>query len=287
MYEKSSFALCLTHDVDRPYKTYQSIYRAVRRRDPSQLASILPGVEPYWQFDRIMELEADLGVRSAFYFLNERRVRELPAREWLTPETWKLYAGRYRLTDPKIASIVATLDHGGWEVGIHGSYRSYRDPDRLRYEKATLEQLLGHEVLGGRQHYLNLDRPATWQYQADAGLCYDSSLGSSTTYGFEHGYDPIRPFDDEFVVFPLTLMELTVPEVSNDFDRAWAECERLLVEAHEHDAVMTILWHPCYFSTEYPGYERLYRRIVERALEMDAWVGPPGDLYEELQAVES
>ncbi|MFC7198038.1 hypothetical protein ACFQJ9_00740, partial [Halospeciosus flavus] len=27
--------------------------------------------DPYWQFDRILDLETDLGVRSAFYFLDE------------------------------------------------------------------------------------------------------------------------------------------------------------------------------------------------------------------------
>jgi peptidoglycan/xylan/chitin deacetylase (PgdA/CDA1 family) len=277
------FALCLTHDVDRPYKTFQSVYYAVTERDPSHLRSLLPGVEPYWQFETVMRLEDELGVRSAFYFLDEQYLfRDRPVREWLSPEAWKLYAGRYSLQDPKIASVIAALDRGGWEVGLHGSYESYRDPGRLRAEKAKLERILGHEVVGGRQHYLNLDRPATWRYQADAGLRYDATLGSSRSYGFDHGYEPFRPFDDEFVVFPLTLMELTLPDVSGDTEGAIAECERLLAEAREHGGVMTVLWHPSYFSDDYPGYTEVYRRLVERALEMGAWVGPPGEFYEHL-----
>ena len=66
-----AFALCLTHDVDRPYKTYQSVYYALRERDPSHLGDLRPGVNAYWTFDRIRAVETDLGVRSAFYFLDE------------------------------------------------------------------------------------------------------------------------------------------------------------------------------------------------------------------------
>jgi len=278
------FALCLTHDVDRVYKTYQAPYYAVTERDPGHLLDLLPGRDPYWQFDTIMDLEADLGVRSAFYFLNEQHLfRDRPVRSWVSPEGWRLYLGRYSLDDPAIVETIRDLDAGGWEVGIHGSYESYDRADRFQDELDVLERVLGHEVLGGRQHYLNLDRPRTWEIQAEAGLRYDATLGSTESYGFHHGYDPLRPFDDEFVVFPLTLMELTLSDVEDDPDTAWAECERLLEEARDNGAVMTVLWHPSYFSDrDFPNFGTLYRRLVERAQEMGAWVGPPGDLYDML-----
>jgi len=279
-----AFALCLTHDVDRPYKTYQTVYNAWTERDPTHLLDLLPHREPYWQFGEIMRIEEELGVRSAFYFLNEKHLlRDKPVRTWFRPKYWKLFLGRYTLSDPSIREAIRTLDDGGWEVGLHGSFESYRDRERLRQEKETVEEVLGHRIWGGRQHYLNLDRPETWRHYANIGLRYDTSLGSSTEYGFQHGYEPLRPFDDEFVVFPLTLMELTLPDVSSSPDLAWEVCEALLGEAHENDAVMTVLWHPCYFSEQdFPNYGRLYRRLIERALEMGAWVGPPADLYASL-----
>jgi len=44
---------------------------------------------------------------------------------------------------------------------------------------------------------------------------------------------------------------------------------------------MTVIWHPRYFNDEeFPGYRRLYRRLVERAQELGAWIGPPKQLYE-------
>lgn len=276
-----TFALCLTHDVDRPYKTYQSLYYAAKNRDPSHLVDVLPGRNPYWQFETIMAIEDELGVRSAFYFLQEQNLfADKPIRTWVQPKYWQLYAGRYSLHDPAIGEVIETLGEGGWEIGIHGSYDSYRDVARLRAEKEELETLVDGRILGGRQHYLNLDVPETWRHQTAVGLCYDTTLGSARECGFQHGYGIRRPFGDSFVVFPLTLMELALPDVSGNPAYAWSECVRLLEEAARNEAVMTVLWHPRYFSErDYPEYGRLYRRLIERAQAMGGWVGPPGELY--------
>ncbi|MFC7045392.1 polysaccharide deacetylase family protein [Halobacteriaceae archaeon GCM10025711] len=280
MLDDYAFALLLTHDVDRPYKTYQSVYDAVRERSPGRLLELLSDENPYWQFEEIMDLERDLGVRSAFYFLNEQHLLfDRPIRDWFSPRHWIEHLGRYDVTAPEIVDVIETLDAGGWEVGLHGSYHTPDDRDRLREEKATLESILGHPVLGGRQHYLNLSVPRTWEHHSAIGLRYDASAGSSTEYGFQHGYGFKRPFDDEFVVFPLTMMEVAVMQ-DGDLSAAEDAVEDVLREAADNDAVMTALWHPRYFDDgEFPGYRSLYRFLVERATEMGAWTGPPGDFY--------
>jgi peptidoglycan/xylan/chitin deacetylase (PgdA/CDA1 family) len=280
------FALCLTHDVDRPYKRHQALYYALRERSRMgyHLRTALPDRNPYWQFEEIMALEADLGVRSAFYFLQEPHLLvDGSPRDWLSPENWIQFLGRYDVREADIAAAIEALDDGGWEVGLHGSILAHDDRDRLAEEKAIIEEVLGDSISGGRQHYLRLDGTRTWRNQADIGLRYDASLGSSTEYGFEHGYVPQRPFDDAFVEFPLTLMEVALPNVSDETDRAIEECERLLSEAARNDAVMTVLWHPRYFNPdEFPGYRQCYRALVERAIEMDAWVGTPDAFYDRL-----
>jgi hypothetical protein len=251
-------------------------------REVHNLLDVRPWREPYWQFERIMDIESDLGVRSAFYFLDEQHLAERPVRSWLDPEAWKLYLGRYDIEDRAIGDVIKRLDEGGWEVGLHGSYESFRNEERLRKEKAAIESVLGHEILGGRQHYLNLDRPETWERHAAAGLSYDASLGSSSSFGFQHGYDPIRPFDDEFTVFPLTLMELTLSSPSTEPEKAWAECEQLLTEAKDNEAVMTVLWHPRNFcERDFPGQATLYRRLVglhhrplRRSVRLDRILAP-------------
>lgn len=281
------FALCLTHDVDRVRKTLpQTLYHATADRDLSHFRRLFSGDNPYWQFEDVMALEDDLDVRSAFYFLQEPNlVLEKHPRNMLRPDCWVQHLGRYDIHAPEIVDIIRRLDDGGWEIGLHGSYDSYRDRDRLEHEKTTLESVLGRDVLGGRQHYLRLDIPETWTYHTEAGFAYDTSLGSSTEYGFQHGYDVTHPFDDEFTVFPLTAMEVALMDDADGVEDAWRRCERLLADAEANDAVMTVLWHPRLFNeTEFPGYRRLYRRLVETAIDRGAWVGPPGDYYREFVA---
>ncbi|MFB6199103.1 MAG: hypothetical protein ABEI52_12700, partial [Halobacteriaceae archaeon] len=109
----------------------------------------------------------------------------------------------------------------------------------------------------------------------------DASLGSSESVGFSHGYDVKHPFDDRFTVFPLTAMEVALPSPGSSPDEAWAVCRSLLKEADENDAVMSVLWHPRYFSeSEFPKYKRLYRRLVSKAIDMGAWVGSFEQYYD-------
>jgi len=276
------FALCLTHDVDRPFKTpFHALYYTLRDRDTRHLDTLVSKTNPYWQFDDLIAIEESLGVRSALYFLSAQSLRELAVEGLLDPATYVELLGRYDVRTPAITNLIRTLDAGGWEVGLHGSYHSPTNRDRLRQEKSRIESVLGDEIRGGRQHYLHLSVPETWHHHRDIGLTYDCSLGSTTEYGFQYGYDVRRPFDDEFVVFPLTVMDQTLPDPETEFEETLTAVESLLDEAAANDAVMTALWHPRLFSdSDFPGHRRLYRTFVQSGLDRGAWVGPPGDYYE-------
>jgi hypothetical protein len=271
------FALGLTHDVDRPYKTYQCLPEAVRERDPTRLAPLVTDANPYWQFETVMGIERELGVRSSFYFLSTPHIREHRPRAWLSPARWLDHLSRYDVRAPDLREVVERLEAGGWEVGLHGSVAAADDPDRLRAERDRLAGVLDGELVGGRQHYLTHRDGATWKQYRDLGLRYDASLGSSARCGFDHGYGVRRPFDDGFVVFPLTLMEVTLaPLARRTRERV---CDALLDEAAEAGAVATALWHPRYFDeASFPGFRDLYRYLVEGALDRGAWVGPLAEL---------
>ena len=289
--DEAEFVLCLTHDVDRPYKRlHQALYYGVAGKLDLgyHVRSALDRSRPYAHFETIRQLEADLGVRSAFYVLNQPSPIALSRPStWSDPDSWIEHLGRYDPTRSEIVEAVRTLYDGDWEIGLHGSLATADDRERLTHEKAVLEDVLDAPIVGGRQHHLECTVPTTWTHQRAVGLSYDSSLGSSSSVGFDFGYRPLRPFDDAFVVFPLTVMDVALPDPGDHFDEAWNQCERLLLEAHDNGAVMTVCWHPMYYNrSEFPGYRRLYRRLIERALELDGWVGPPRDYYHHLQAPE-
>lgn len=84
----------------------------------------------------------------------------------------------------------------------------------------------------------------------------------------EHGIK--RPFDDDFVVFPPTVMGSTIVVQNADPEQAWEECEHLFSEADEHDAVTTVLWHQRYFNRrDCPRDNCVCARLVERTPERD------------------
>lgn len=271
------FALCLTHDVDRPYKTYQWVYEALRERDASKLRSLVAGENPYWQFDSVTRIEESMDVRSAFYFLQEPPLTAYGPSAWLRPENWVEHLGRYDIGASRVRDVIRRLHEDGWEVGLHASRLAARDADRLALEKRRLEAVLGDRVVGCRHHHLEL-APDTWDAHRRVGLEYDASLGSATRAGFHRGRFPLRPTDG-VLVFPLSAMEVALPDPATRGVEARAAVDELLRQAAEAGGVMTVLWHPRYFAAEeFPGYRSLYRYLLRRARELGAWVGPPRDL---------
>lgn len=255
------FTICLTHDVDRVRKTHQHLTHDLRRGRARRALGIFGRENPYWNFERIMDLEDRLGVRSTWFFLDET----IPF-EPMRPANWKLSLGRYSVRERKIAQTIRQLDRGGWEIGLHGSFRSYLDGDLLKKEKALLEAVLGKCVMGIRQHYLNLKIPETWILQRAAGLEYDASFGYRRGLGWRHGRHQF--FHDEksgMWVLPLAIMESNLfLESGGDRCRAKEIAAELLDEAEDREAILTLLWHPHMFSEkDFPGFADVYRWIIE------------------------
>jgi hypothetical protein len=177
------FAACLTHDVDRIEKSFQYFTRFIRFslsfqfikgiNEINNLANLFDQIEknPYWGFERLIEIEKKHNVKSTFFFLNESGKIEMSH-----PSTWKLYLGRYDVKKPEIIKIIRKLDLEGWEIGLHGSYKSYVNKNLLAKEKNDLEFILGKKIYGVRQHYLNLEIPNTWIFQEELGIKYDSTF---------------------------------------------------------------------------------------------------------------
>jgi hypothetical protein len=76
---------------------------------------------PYWTFQRTMDIEDRLGVKSSFNVLDEIHLSQRPESEWFTVDGWRMYAGRYSIEDPQVISMFRLLDSLGWEIGLHGS----------------------------------------------------------------------------------------------------------------------------------------------------------------------
>lgn len=264
------FAVCLTHDVDRVKKTYQYITHFVKTKDLYHIKSFFTRKhDPYWNFEKIMNIEEKYGVRSTFFFLNESKRFNV-----FRPDDWKLSLGRYNFNEEKIAEIIQKLHAGGWEIGLHGSYESYKNKELLVIEKKLLEDILSDEVIGIRQHYLNLSTPDTWRIQENVGFNYDSSFGSSNEIGFkENKYLPFRPFNNSFLVLPLTIMDSALFQKNESVEDAWVKCRELIKQAKKHSALLTVLWHQRVFNEkEFSNWSLIYEELIKICKQNNAWI---------------
>jgi peptidoglycan/xylan/chitin deacetylase (PgdA/CDA1 family) len=277
----SGFSICLTHDVDRVRKTFQYVTHDLRRGRFRNLSGLWASRDPYWMIPDLMALEDSYGVRSTFFFLEES-LRPHP----LEPRSWVLSLGRYRFDEPAIAEMIRKLDAEGWEIGLHGSYRSFQCLELLRREKARLEAVLGKPVIGIRQHYLNLEVPDTWKLQRRAGLLYDASFGYTRSLGWRDGrYQPFIDPDSNMVVIPLVIMECNVLGRGNTPQEEWAICERLLDEAEQQSALLSVLWHQRIFNDrEFPGWGGLYEQIIKEGKRRGAQFLTCRQVYEPVAA---
>jgi len=281
-----TFALCLTHDVDRVYKTYQylpSVLGNLRRGDVGGLAREIFSMlfrhgkkNPYWTFDTIARLENDLGVKSTFFFLNESgRLNPLSWKSWI------LFGGRYSIESRSVSALIRELRGGGFEIGVHGSYRSYKDAGLLSSEREQLERVIGEQIAGVRQHYLNHDE-STFALQQSAGFLYDTTVGFRQGVGFRTGTCyPYYPFDVgtrrelTLLEIPLVIMDAALPRDGTMLD----ECMELMDVVSRNNGILSVLWHPGQFSeSDHPGMMETYRKLVAEGLDRGACVMTAGDV---------
>ena len=280
--EGKSFALSLTHDVDELKKSYQWItqpWKHVKNRNflglYNQYLSFkqkVRGNEPYWTFEPILRMEDELGVKSSFYFLNEKAVVQLTDRK-----TWRHSGRRYDWNSPQVKDIMKKMDSEGWEIGLHGSFFSYIDYEKIRLEKNALEKALdASPIVGVRQHNLNLKIPDTWIGQEKSGLIYDTTLGYNECIGFRWG--TCLPFHPHIIDDKRPLKLLEIPLIIEDLPffkniKRREDTIKIIREVMDQHGVLTLLWHHTVFNDyEFPGGGSAYKRIINYCKKRDAWI---------------
>jgi hypothetical protein len=201
------WAVCLTHDCDRPFRYRAAGYLldlglAARRRAWSLAASHLLKAaysgamfslrpDPYFNSWRSWTcLERQLGIRSTFYIGTWTRYeRDADERD----------VG-YSCYDRRIRTLASELADGGWELGLHSSIRAWRRPTGFADEVERFQRAFRVRPSGFRSHYWSLDpvspERSLQQAHEQAGFLYDSSFGMNLAFGYRRGTSfPYRPID--------------------------------------------------------------------------------------------
>jgi hypothetical protein len=271
--DDKDFAVCLTHDIDAIYP-YQNLgvlsgaAQLLMQRKVQDSANMLfshvnKKRSPWYNIKEIIKLEKSYDATSSFYFLAVEKDD---------------IDFNYDVND--IADIAGTIIDEGFEVGLHGSRQAYNDANRMKLEKQRLEQVLGTDVVGYRNHYLCFKTPDTWHHLKNAGFLYDTTFGFDGVIGFRNGMcHPFQPFDlknnkiiDGLWEIPLTIMDCTLLGeyyMRLGPDQAWLQSKKMIDTVAELGGVVTILWHNTYMDKKNQSF---YSALIKYCLEKNAWL---------------
>ncbi len=176
----------------------------------------------------------------------------------------------YDPRSPLIRRCIDDLQSQGFEIGIHPSYDTFLEPQRLAEEKSRLDAILGETQYGGRQHYLRFHAPDTWRHWEQVGLVYDSTIGYADYEGFRCGTcHPFKPFDIEqdreldLREYPLIVMDGTLKGYRKLSPQAGKE--RILTLAQRCKQVsgtFTLLWHNSSLIGAWSSWADVYEQVL-------------------------
>lgn len=272
----ASFALVLSHDVDfLPAGAWDVALQGgktllrhlLRQRRPIDALragvglarAIASGRDPYGCVPEIIRREAAIGVRSSFQVaVGHRHPNDV----------------NYRIEDERVRDYLRVIGDSGFDLCLHGSYRSTEQRDWYVEEVELLTRRLGRPR-GSRQHFLCFDYDNLFAAQEQAGIRYDMSMGFpdhvGPRAGFSYPYFPYcieqdRPYD--VLQIGLGLMDVTLQSYMRlSADAAASVVDGALADLARKRGCMSAVWHPIVFGgARDPGYGELYWRMVERVM---------------------
>lgn len=180
---------CLPHQEGTPFRIGSTVLHDVEIvfDNPSWKRAN----NPCYCFPRWRDLEDQLGVRSAFFFLSP--VTALPPHRQLN----------YDLTDEAIIKAMDLIDRFGGEIGLLSI--AHASESALAMEREWLEDFGGVFVCGVRNYRFG-NTPSSARHKFSVGFVYDASwfAGQSEPSFLTGSAHPFRPLDTEqWKVLPL------------------------------------------------------------------------------------
>lgn len=198
-----------------------------------------------YTFDWYMDTCERAGRRAAFYFIADNTAGKID--------------GSYRLHDRGIRRALNAISARGHEIGVHGSYNTYRDAAQVSRERTLMSEACAAakadpHIRGNRQHYLRWDAQETPDHLDGAGYEYDTTGGYADVPGFRFGTAraftmwswrnrrPLALKQRPLIVMDRTLFGRQYLSM-NDRDAALSLALRLRANATRYGGDFTLLWH--------------------------------------------
>jgi hypothetical protein len=162
--------------------------------------------------------------------------------------------------------------HNQYSIGIHPSWQTGNDPDKLKHEILMLAQITGKQITSSRQHYIRFDLPKSFRQLIAAGIENDFSMGYGSINGFRASvasavfwYDLEREEQTNLLLHPFCFMD------ANSFFEQKFSAEQTLEELrHFYKVVESVngtlitIWHNNFLGIDkkFSGWREVYRKFI-------------------------
>ncbi|MEJ6736241.1 MAG: polysaccharide deacetylase family protein [Flavobacteriales bacterium] len=162
------------------------------------------------------------------------------------------------------------------KIGIHPSYASNKNPEKIATEKNRLQKVSKQEIMSSRQHYLKLNLPNTYQNLITNGIIEDYTMGYAEQPGFRasicsafYFYDLEKERETELKIFPFTVMEATFQYYKKSApEKALKDIIALMQKVKDVDGTFISVWHNESLSDEgiWKGWKIIYEKMLKESI---------------------
>ncbi len=238
---QEGFKLLPTFDIDIAWayknrKFGRAIGSILKGAKPLERLKVLSGIQkdPYDTYSTIIEISSHVDEVICFILLGD----------------WGKFDKNIHWENENFGQLIKMLNES-CKLGIHPSYASHLQVDKIKNEIERLEKITGHEISQSRQHFLRLRFPETYYLLLNAGIAKDYSMGFADEVGFKAGTSfPFYFFDlnaniqTALIIQPFMYMDSALKDYLNYSPKKAHEIVQLLLkEVKEVGGQFSFIWH--------------------------------------------
>ena len=215
--------------------------------------------DPFDTFDEIVNKHRQLDLELKVFILCASRSR---FDKSLPPENKEFIYKVQNLSDK-------------YEIGIHPSYKSNSQVEKIDNELKLLESIIAKNIKYSRFHYIRIQWPDSYRALVKLGIAHDFSMGYPDALGFRAGtslpfnwYDLENESKTNLRIHPFQIMDVTLRKYlelsTND---AITKADEIINCIREAGGTFSLLWHnSSFFGLEgWEGWKEVYDLILKKA----------------------
>ena len=160
-----------------------------------------------------------------------------------------------------------------YEIGLHPSYESFNNLEKVEIEKKRLEDIIEKKVTTARCHFLRVKFPETYRTFIKTGITDDYTMIYASQSGFRTGLCTPYPWFDlenneptSLIIHSSTIMEGTLRDYNGyTSEHANSTINYLLNEVKKQGGEFVSVWHNDSFVPEQAEWIEVYKNLLQNS----------------------